>query len=601
MNLGKRKINFKFSVSVVFITLFCFFSTVSCSNNSTITVPDNDEDDHLFTDDDHGGDLDIEYYDDKDVSDIDDDHFIDDDPFADDDENMADLVFRSGFVELEPVSYKFGSSSFTTGKVRMWYNFQPADEDPEKKPLFVFFNGGPGASSTILFTYNTSKMTGDQAFSQEDIIDNPYSWTAFGNLLYIDARQTGYSYGLIDNPESGVARSEQFSPANFNVFIDAADFIRVILRILDRKPDIRSNEVVLVGQSYGGTRVTAMLNILLNVRDYSEGNRFFYDEKLFDEISSHYRKIYPEIDSVPDKEKVKKQFLRQIHIQPLVAGHYQFEQSGLILEKAPGPMYEIEAETGIKFNPCNPYNSQCRPHNNALNYVRMAERDIYRYRKGSNWLFEYVETAGKKITDIELMTKLMKNDPREVSWMYAENREKAYRYPMTYLTHSVFSGNFDLSHIPDSIKTEMEYNEQYIKPLSSKSLEEVFGELSSYDEYYIGLNSHVTNTFYYSDFTPYSIGNGEMFLENIRDVETFITNAEEDIVIYSPGIPPSLLEYDAVSNVIEKNGKFTVEFKDGEEITVTFPFYPESSHSVSINQPEKFYNDVKKWLEDKNN
>ena len=87
-----------------------------------------------------------------------------------------------------------------------------------------------------------------------------------------------------------------------------------------------------------------------------------------------------------------------------------------------------------------------------------------------------------------------------------------------------------------------------------------------------------------------------MFLENIRSVKTFITQAEEDIIIYSKGIPESLKCFDGVSGVDTEENSFTVNFSDGQSVLVTFPFYPESSHSVPVNQPEKLFNDVKNWL-----
>ena len=563
----KKKIFYILFGAIIFSVVF------SCSNKTAISEPELNDD-----------------------SEINDRYILSDEDSEPDEELKEPLVFKSDFIEIEPVNYTFNGKNISAGNVRMWYNFQPADEHPEDKPLFVFFNGGPGSSSTILFAYNTSKMTGDQAFSEKGVIENEHSWTQMGNLLYIDARQTGFSYGMIDNPESDRARSNEYSPSAFNVYIDAADFIRVILRVLAQNSSIMSNPVILVGQSYGGTRVTAMLNILLNIRDYASGNRNFHDEALFNEIDMHYTQIYPEISDLPGKELIKKQFSRQILIQPLIAGQDQFDHSGLILETPPSPIYEIEAETGVEFNPCNPYDPRCSPHNNALMYAQKAGRDMYCYRKKYNWLFEYVAIASEKITDIELMEKLMQNDPREVDWMYAENREKAFRHSETLSAYSALSRFAGIS-IPESIETEIRYNEQYYKLLKSGNLEEVFGELEIYDDYYISLNSIVTRLFYFFDFTPYSKGNGEMFLENIRDVETFITNAEEDIVIYSPGIPPSLTEYDTVEEVIESDEEFTVKFKDGEEITVAFPFYPESSHSVSVNQPEKFHEDVKNWLE----
>ena len=198
---------------------------------------------------------------------------------------------------------------------------------------------------------------------------------------------------------------------NFNVFIDAADFIRVILRFLARHPDIQANKVILVGESYGGTRATAMLNILLNVRDYADKNRFFYDQSLFDEIDAHFMKINPEISALPHKEIIKQQFFGQILVQPLVAGEEQFTSSGKLLEMDGSPMYEVEKETGVDYRPCsNPY---CQPHNNALQYLQKANRDIYAYRKPYNWLFDYTATGSDKMVMLDLFEKLIKNEDRK--------------------------------------------------------------------------------------------------------------------------------------------------------------------------------------------
>jgi len=195
---------------------------------------------------------------------------------------------------------------------------------------------------------------------------------------------------------------------------------------------------------------------------------------------------------------------------------------------------------------------------------------------------------------MELFEKLIKNDPRKIEGLYAGNRSKAFRFPDNGILKGMeFS---DVSRIPDSVRTEIEYREAGMKVMASGDLEQVFGVLQSWDDYYIDLNQNVTQIFYYASTTPYSAVNGQMFLENIRDVKTFITAAEEDIIIYAPGIPESLKKFSEVSDVDVVTDKFTVKYKDSAEVEVTFPFYPGSSHSVSVNQPEKFLNDVTVWL-----
>lgn len=580
----------------IFIISVVLFLFVSCENakktvfndsdlinSSDDSVSDNENDEMTEENDENVSENEV----DNDIIVIDEDNGI-----PDEDIPVLPVEYESGLIEIEPVSYKLDTQSHEAGRVRMWYNFQPADESPHEKPLFVFFNGGPGAATMLLFSYNTSKMTADQAFDKDGITENVYNWNKIGNLLYVDARQTGFSYGMTDNPASQSERTAYFRAKNFNVFIDAADFIRVILRFLARHPEIMSNKVILVGESYGGTRATAMLNILLNVRDYAAGNRNYYDEALFNEIDIHFGNIYPEMSALPHKEVIKQQFSGQVLVQPLVAGEIQFEESGKLLEMAGSPIYEVENETGVDYKPCA--NAYCQPHNNALEYLQKANRDMYAYRKPYNWLFEYTDEGAAKMVNMELFEKLINNDPRDIDWLYAGNRSKAFRYPSSSVLKSIEFA--DMSRIPDSVRTEIRYREAGMKILAAGDLDQTFGILESWDDYFIDLNRNVTQIFYYASTTPYSRVNGDMFLENIRDVKTFITDAEEDIIIYAPGIPESLKKFNGVSGVISSDDKFTVKFSDNTQVDVTFPFYPESSHSVSVNQPEMFLNDVTEWL-----
>ncbi|HNW82329.1 MAG TPA: hypothetical protein PKG52_05485 [bacterium] len=586
------------------ILLVSVFLAVSCDNVRSSVKQDNentdpDSDSSVIEDEDSAKtDDDIEYSDETDGQ-ITTDDFTDE--AADQDEEVITpdedipvlpLEFESGFIEIGTNSYTLDGNDLTSGAARMWYNFQPADVDPADKPLFVFFNGGPGAATMLLFTYNTSKMTGDQAYADIDVVDNAFNWNRMGNLLYIDARMTGFSYGITDDPSSASERNNYFDPANFNVFVDAADFIRVIFGFLDRHPEILANKVVLVGESYGGTRATAMLNILLNVRDYAAGNRNFYDKNLFATIDNHFRKVYPEMSADPHKEVIKQQFYASVMIQPLIAGEKQFQVAGELLEIEGSPIYTVESETGVNYSPCSQYNPGCEPHNNALQYLQKANRDMYSYRRPYNWLFDYTDPGAQKMVELALFEKLIRNDPREIDWLYASNRAKAFRYSSGYLKNQIS----DLSRIPATIRTEIEYNQSNIRPMLVGNLDQTFGTLPSYDDYFIDLHTDVTNVFYYASTTPYSDINGEMFLENIRDVKSFITQAEEDIIIYAPALPLSLKEFEGVSGVTVEDNDFTVKFSDNTEATVHFPFYPVSSHSVSVNQPEQFFNDVNEWL-----
>ncbi|MBO4699638.1 hypothetical protein J5690_08545 [bacterium] len=588
---------------ILFLGLFALIFAVSCSNTSSKTSEITDSD-HVAEDADSSvNDEDAETPENPETdTDTDDIDIPDED--GGDTEPDSDIVivegldYESGFIYLEENEYFLSKRNDKSGRAKMWYNFQPADENPEEKPLFVFYNGGPGSASAIVFLYNTAKKTADQAFSGEGVASNQWNWNQIGNLLYIDARQTGFSFGIVDDPTDKSSRSAYFSTSNFNVFTDAADFIRVILRFLERHPKIKANPVILSGESYGGTRTTAMINILLNVADYAENNRVFYDEALFEEIARHFREIDPSVSGMPSKEEVLKQFGRQIMIQPLVMGQKQMDTAGELLEQSDSPLYTIQQETGLKFSKCSSWN--CSKYNNAINYVQDADRDIYSYRRPYNWLFDYTDAGTAKMLQMPVFEELILNDPRKIGGLYAENRaaEGAFRYgdDNGYLRNSA---DFDpLNKVPEIEKTivKARMEERQACPRSSGNLEGFFGELPAYDEYFVDLSYSITYTFYYASVSPYSDVNGEMFLENIKTVKTFITQAEEDIVIYAKGIPETAKSFSGVSGVDAEADSFTVHFSDGDSATVTFPFYPESSHSVSVNQPEKFFNDVKNWM-----
>ena len=79
------------------------------------------------------------------------------------------------------------------------YYLQEADTDATKKPLLLWLNGGPGASSLIgaftelgqlIFNKNSKYLNGIPT-----LFRNPYSWTTVANVLYLEAPAgVGYSY-----------------------------------------------------------------------------------------------------------------------------------------------------------------------------------------------------------------------------------------------------------------------------------------------------------------------------------------------------------------------------------------------------------------------
>jgi hypothetical protein len=166
-------------------------------------------------------------------------------------------------------------------KVRMFYAFQPADSEPDCKPLMIFGQGGPVAGMLPLWAGNTGMFTLDPAHTgAAKISPNPNSWTRFANLLYVDSPYAGFSYVRDAGP---LSFGGPFDGSN-----EAAAYIRALISFLDRHSALARVPVVLVGESYGGFRASVMMQELLHYESL-RGTSGYHDPALADEIERYLR------------------------------------------------------------------------------------------------------------------------------------------------------------------------------------------------------------------------------------------------------------------------------------------------------------------------
>jgi hypothetical protein len=193
---------------------------------------------------------------------------------------------------------------------RMFWVFRAADAPGA--PLAVLFNGGPGwATSFGLLAYGTAPVAID--VGTRTLEPNPASWTSFANLLYVDERQSGFSYGLSSAPPGSCV---------FDPRADAADFVRALLGFLDGHPALRDRPVVFVGESYGGMRAVYALDLLL--RYQTEAPKV--DGSLAGEIQAHYDRVFPDRAGTPiDEATAATQFGRLVLLEPFLLGRAQID------------------------------------------------------------------------------------------------------------------------------------------------------------------------------------------------------------------------------------------------------------------------------------
>jgi hypothetical protein len=534
---------------------------------------------------------------------------------------------EAGFMDIEPITFNFQYGSYfnrlelQSSQARIWYSFHAADDRSEQKPLFVFFNGGPGsATCSGLMSMYTSRYTLDNSINSgggDHYIPNPVSWTTMGNLLYIDARQAGFSYNQMAAVNNFNARFREFNSQNFNCFFDAADFIRVILRFLAARPQLQDNPVVIVGESYGGTRTLTLLHILLNYADYGNGQEIFQDQALSQEIQAHYDIVFPQYQGqVVPPEVIVNQFGHQILIQPTTSFGYHLQVMEEEFNRPGSVIYQIGEDVGIPYDP--------GLYEDAYYFVsEVAGRDLYIYTKPRDWLNGFFGNAATLLRYTQNLSLVTGVDVTAILQMYASARTNAYRiYDTDYqfgLMPESYADPFVQFHFLRSARLEASSVRQEPGDMTS-----VFGALQPWDRYFLSTNYHANWAYHVFnvarvrgyDVHYYDNRFGRMFLQNVTHVNTFITNAAYDLVVYTAVLPQSLAMHTDILESVqhikrpingeERPGKIILNYRpsafpDLPEVgtrSIRFPFYKNSCHAVSLTQPEDFFTDVSDWLKE---
>jgi carboxypeptidase C (cathepsin A) len=137
------------------------------------------------------------------------------------------------------------------------YLAEPAAGRP--RPVAFVFNGGPGAAAVFLHLGALGPRVLDTPASGAvppppfGLVDNPSTWLAFTDLVFVDPVGTGFSQGKgkEDDPDKPF----------LNVRADLSSLGAVLRRWLTRHERWGAS-VFLVGESYGGLRAAALAHSL---------------------------------------------------------------------------------------------------------------------------------------------------------------------------------------------------------------------------------------------------------------------------------------------------------------------------------------------------
>lgn len=137
------------------------------------------------------------------------------------------------------------------GARQLHYVLAESQNDPEKDPLIVWSNGGPGCSSMMGFLVENGPMVFEDG--DDKVRVNPYAWNAKANMLYFELPYgVGYSEPKINEDLSGS------DTKTGNTMLEA------LISFYSKFPTLRSNSFYITGESYAGIYVPHFAKAILN-------------------------------------------------------------------------------------------------------------------------------------------------------------------------------------------------------------------------------------------------------------------------------------------------------------------------------------------------
>ena len=151
----------------------------------------------------------------------------------------------------------------TTYSAKMWYMLVEAEEDAANKPLLLWSNGGPGASSAFgLFTELGPFYLSSESLksSPPKLFRNPYSWTQLFNILILNGpAPVGFSYCLPNGPGGDGTSCGSWNDTRTNDFN-----VNFLSSFYDAFPEYKSTPLTIAGESYAGVYTGMLVSSLLN-------------------------------------------------------------------------------------------------------------------------------------------------------------------------------------------------------------------------------------------------------------------------------------------------------------------------------------------------
>jgi pimeloyl-ACP methyl ester carboxylesterase len=435
----------------------------------------------------------------------------------------------AGFIDVAPrnVSLHGRPVSIDT-TARLFANFWPADETPENKPLFIMFNG---FAADVVRAFGTGPVTVDE---NGNVVPNPTSFTQMANLLYVDPRQSGFSY---DVPSSGSATAGDCSADVFNEYVDAGDVLFAVMSFLDSRPNL-SGPIFWIGESYAGVRITWMLS---DVRDR-------WNAALYDDPSLRAR-----LGNFSRRSDLAN---REILLEPWLIGK---AHADAIAAECTDPKLLAGVSATLPGGCASASACEC---------ASAADRSAYDYA-----LTNEVENA-----------RLLQADQAQVTPDQAQMLLGVSLDSIAGLAASDRGNGFKCGVSDDSTPNE-------------DAITLLLGALPAGQSYFLPFTPLTPGKGIASDLPDWENTNdvGAAFVDNLQDVPTLVTDGQLDLVVPESALVPALQTVLGAQAATETASAISVSTSAGSR-TVSISRYPDAGHMITMAAPSALAADVRAWL-----
>jgi hypothetical protein len=412
---------------------------------------------------------------------------------------------------------------------KIFYNFRPAETDAATRPTIVLFNGF-AADVVRAFGTGPNSLQADGS-----VAENPDSLTRFANLLYIDPRQAGFSYDVLDG--RALNASTDCSQDVFSEYVDAADVLLAALQFMNGHSELKG-PVYWLGESYAGVRISWMVAYLRQAWSLVP----YQDETL--------QRALDQVD--------RNRYLGgQILLQPWLVGA---AHASAVRAACQSPSLIAAVQQSVS-SPCAV--------EDACDCAKESSRSPYDYA----------------VTIQAQKARFFAADSAQVS---PANAEALYGVPfetIADLSGPARARGFKCSAPDDETPDQ-------------SALVSLLGELPNGQSYNLAYSPLMPGKGSMNPDWQTQNLLGAAFLANAQQVPTFITDGKRDLVVPESALSPALRAVAGAVTISETPSELILGFATGAR-SISIRHYASSGHMITMNEPHALAVDLSAWLSDR--